>query len=364
MDWSHLVSLMLGLGCGAVGTALWLRSRPASSTTISAASTPDSTSEPRSTAPTAPISPTVTRASSFKQLSSVDQLERQLVDLQQSYFRALELSQFKAGFLARTSHELRSPLNGVIGMHQLILADLCDSPAEEREFLQQAHTSVLKMLGLLDELITISKIEYGTGNLCLEPIQLAELFKEVQSAVHLQADNRNLRLQVIIPDADVEVLADWKQLRQVLISLLDTAIAHMEDGQICLRVYPSAPTEPARIWIEDQRPAYTWREAFDLLGASDESIQSIQNLQPSQKVVPAVIEQILAETSQSLRPSMGLSLLMNYILLHCMGGKLTILQTPIAHSTDNLATVQTSTEALTNDEWPDLTRLECCLPRP
>ena len=363
MDWSHLMSLMFGLGCGAVGTVVWLRSRTASPTALLAASSPRSTNSAHAVLP---------NQKQFQRIDQplsqpIDQLEHQLLTLQQAYFRALELSQFKAGLLARTSHELRSPLNGVIGIHQLILADLCDSPEEEREFLQQAHTSVLKMLGLLDELIVISKIEYGTGNLCLEPVQLAELFKEVQTAVHLQAENRNLRLQIVIPDADVEVLADWKQLRQVLVSLLDAAISHMEDGQLRLQVCPSAPGEPVRIWLEDQRSASAWREAFDLIGASNQSIQAIQNIQPPQKVVPAVIEQILAETGDSLHPSMGLSLLMNHILLHCMGGKLTILQTPIAHSTDNFTTTQASDPISLNpldDEWSNLTRLECCLPRP
>lgn len=357
------MSLVLGLGCGAVGTSLWLRSRPVSSHLVS------STAYPAAPRPD-PDQTGHAGSSHHNQFQQIDQLERQLISLQQAYFRALELSQFKAGLLARTSHELRSPLNGVIGMHQLILADLCDSPEEEREFLQQAHTSVLKMLGLLDELIVISKIEYGTGNLCLEPVPVAELFKEVQAAVHLQAENRNLRLQIVIPEADVEVLADWKQLRQVLVSLLDAAISHMDDGQLRLRVCPSSPAdpgEPVQIWLEDQRSASAWREAFDLIGASNQSIQSIQTIQPTQKIVPEVIEQILAETGDSLHPSMGLSLLMNHILLHCMGGKLTILQTPIAHSTDNFTTPQTpdptSPDSLGN-EWPNLTRLECCLPRP
>lgn len=353
------MSLVLGLGCGAVSTALLLRSRLTSPVIPLVPSSSGSVQPKLTQATPKETSKESALTHCTEQIKQAEQLELQLVELQQTYFRTLELSQFKAGFLARTSHELRSPLNGVIGMHQLILADLCDSPEEERDFLQQAHTSVLKTLGLLDELIAISKIEYGTGSLCLEPVQLAELFKEVQATVHLQAENRNLRLQVVVPDADVEALADWKQLRQVLVSLLDTAISHMDSGQIRLRIYPSAPNEPVRIWLEDQRPASVWREALDLLNANDPSIQSIQS---NQKVVPTVIEQILAENSDSLHPSMSLGLLMNCILLHCMGGKLTVLQTPISHVKNNLA-VLSAPDPLTDDEWPNLTRLECCLPR-
>lgn len=367
MDWSHLISLIVGAGCGAVGTAIWLRSHKTMPVASSLLSSPPSTPNPATaSASSGQISSSVSPADQqvAQHVEQIQHLERQLVDLQQAYFRALELGQFKAGFLARTSHELRSPINGVIGMHQLILADLCDDPAEEREFLQQAHTSVLKILGLLDELIAISKIEYGTGSLCLEPVQLAELFKEVQAAIHLQAENRNLRLQVVIPEPEIEVLADWKQLRQVLISLLDTAIAHMDEGQICLRVCPSGATEPVRIWLEDQRPASAWHEAFDLLSARDQSIQAIQTMQAPQKVVPEIIEQILAETGDSLHPSMGLSLLMNSILLYCMGGQLTILHTPIVLPESDLTATQSPTDAASDAQWPNLTRLECCFPRP
>jgi signal transduction histidine kinase len=83
---------------------------------------------------------------------------------------AKEMSQFKAGFLARTSHELRSPLSSLIGLHQLILADLCDSPEEAREFVAQANASALKMVKLLDEVIAVSKTEHGTNRLELRSV--------------------------------------------------------------------------------------------------------------------------------------------------------------------------------------------------
>src|SRR5689334_21319694 len=67
--------------------------------------------------------------------------QEQLRQVELAYRMASEMSQFKAGFLARVSHELRSPLNGMIGMHQLILSDLCDGPQEEREFVAQADES-------------------------------------------------------------------------------------------------------------------------------------------------------------------------------------------------------------------------------
>ncbi|MEQ8958292.1 MAG: histidine kinase dimerization/phospho-acceptor domain-containing protein, partial [Coleofasciculus sp. C2-GNP5-27] len=78
-----------------------------------------------------------------------DQLESLKQELEQTrlaYQMAHEMSLYKGGFLARTSHELRSPLSSLMGMHQLILSDLCDSPEEAKEFVAQAHTSAQKMV--------------------------------------------------------------------------------------------------------------------------------------------------------------------------------------------------------------------------
>ena len=57
---------------------------------------------------------------------------------------ASEMSKFKAGFLARTAHELRSPMNSMISGLQLVISDLADDPEEERKFVSQAHSCALK----------------------------------------------------------------------------------------------------------------------------------------------------------------------------------------------------------------------------
>ena len=93
------------------------------------------------------------------------QLLQELQQTQLAYYKAQEMSQFKAGFLTRISHELRSPLSSIMGLHQLILADLCENPEEEREFIGQAHEKSFKLLKLLDEILNISKIESGRNKL-------------------------------------------------------------------------------------------------------------------------------------------------------------------------------------------------------
>ncbi|MBW4526869.1 MAG: HAMP domain-containing histidine kinase [Phormidium tanganyikae FI6-MK23] len=236
--------------------------------------------------------------------------------LELAYRSLLELSQFKAGFLARTSHELRSPLNGMIGAHQLILADLCESPEEEHEFIAQANESALKLVKLLDEVINVSKTEYGTGRLALEFVSISDVFDNVFSLTHLLAENRNLRFQIVLPEPDLDVLVDRKSIEQVLTSLISSAISTMQEGTLKL----SAHADPNFVYIdlEDERPIEVWREAIDLLRQ-----EAPPDLEP---------------------PSLGFSLLLNQSLMELMNGQLEFVKMPIG-----------------SDET--VTQIRCTLPR-
>ncbi|HTL88086.1 MAG TPA: HAMP domain-containing sensor histidine kinase [Leptolyngbya sp.] len=224
--------------------------------------------------------------------------------LELAYRSLLELSQFKAGFLARTSHELRSPLNGLIGAQQLILEDLCESPEEEREFLTQANQSALKLVKLLDEVIHVSKAEYGTGTLELQSVSVADVFDHVFCLTHLLAENRNLRFQFVLPEPDLQVVADRRSLEQVLTSLISSAIATLQDGALKL----SAQADSKNIYIdleidlEDERPIAVWQEAIDLLKTA-----ASPDLDP---------------------PSLGFSLLLNQSLMELMNGRLEFVKMP------------------------------------
>ncbi|NJL83245.1 MAG: hypothetical protein HC890_10340 [Chloroflexaceae bacterium] len=88
-------------------------------------------------------------------------LRQQLQQWQLALYRAVQMSQFKAGFLARTAHELRSPLASLMGLHQLVLHDLCENREEEREFIAQAHSAAQKLMNLLDEVVRSPKPTMG-----------------------------------------------------------------------------------------------------------------------------------------------------------------------------------------------------------
>jgi signal transduction histidine kinase len=226
--------------------------------------------------------------------------------IQLAYASAIELSQFRAGFLARTSHELRSPLNGLISGLQLILSDLCDDPAEEREYVRIAHDSALKLVEILDQVITVSRASAGSYPFKLETVDLDIALQEVAYLVKLQAENRNLKLHVPDLDAEINVKADANCLRQALVMLLDGAIALMQEGHINVAVTTIEPM--AQIVIADDRPMEAWAELRAMFAAN----ASIETVNPQQAPVPAL--------------SPNFRLILAKELLEAIGGRLELIE--------------------------------------
>ncbi len=280
------------------------------------------------------------------------QLQARLQQTQFAYHQVAEIEKFKSGFLARSSHELRSPINSVISLHQLILSDLCEDPAEEREFIAQAQGAAEEMLALLDRLIGLSKLSYGLEPLQPQVLQLEDVFAEVEYFVQLLAQNRSIRLEVTPPDPDLHVLADPRWLRQILVSLMDAPILLMQEGYVRLKSQVDLDNQQVQIWVEDQRPVEFWSESIDLLKAvSGEGSRSIDSRQEA-------IDKI---------PSPGLSLLIVQTLLDTMGGQLEILATPLADLSEasvEVSEVPELNEAIDHSplQLPNLTRIQCSLP--
>ncbi|MBW4643708.1 MAG: HAMP domain-containing histidine kinase [Goleter apudmare HA4340-LM2] len=261
------------------------------------------------------------------------QIMQQLQQLQLAYQMAWEMSQFKAGFLARTTHELRSPLNGLIGLHQLILSDLCEDPAEEREFIAQAHERALKLLKLIDEILRVARTEHGTNKLDIQPLPLTEVLQEVYQLIYLLAANRNFPLQVLPADPDIYVLADPRWLRQVLVNLVDTAIAQMEEGSIFISSSPAPTSNSVNIWLDIPAHALTGSESIDFIKSIDFVNSEDKHYQ-------------IGQENPDLSP--GMKLLLNQTLLEVMGGKLEIVSSPNTTKTsEQLTRLQVSIPLLT-----------------
>jgi signal transduction histidine kinase len=229
-------------------------------------------------------------------------------DLKQAilaYQMAAQMLQFKTGFLARVSHELRSPLSSLISLHQLILSDLCDNPAEEREFIKQAHQSAFKIINLIDNIIDVAKVEYGTKTLAINSIEITEILLNIYNLLYLQATNKNLQFKINYPDTNIKVLADKKRLQQVLISLIDAGIYIMDNGSIQVESKVNCEKDLVEINLKFDCQSNKWSESVNLL-----------------EEIPQPTREEIKNLSQQIEFSPGMKLILAESLLTTMGGKL------------------------------------------
>ncbi|MEM9088910.1 MAG: HAMP domain-containing sensor histidine kinase [Cyanobacteria bacterium P01_F01_bin.53] len=234
--------------------------------------------------------------------------------LQLAYQRLLALERFKSGFLARTSHELRSPVNTIVSLHQLILEDLCEGPEEEKEFIGQSKEAALKMLALFDQITAVSKLDIGREPPKLEAIDLSFLLPEVEMLTTLQAANQNVRYAVDSPTDELEINSDPKWLKNLLVSLIQDAIPHGKILRLAVETFP----QKTAIVIECDRTA-------DQLQSELDNIANAVDLPPAPASVPAsVLKADGIPNSDSIQLSTGLILATAHTALPLINGQFSI----------------------------------------
>jgi signal transduction histidine kinase/DNA-binding response OmpR family regulator len=145
-------------------------------------------------------------------------------------------SELKSEFLANTSHELRTPLNGMIGFLQLVLDGMCDSPEEERDFLKQALHCSRHLLGLINDVLDIAKIEAGKLAIDVQRVELQSVFDEAYTMTHVQAAQKGLALRFESdPDPPPPARGDAGKIKQVLVNLIGNSIKFTPEGSITVR---------------------------------------------------------------------------------------------------------------------------------
>ncbi len=149
---------------------------------------------------------------------------------------ALEASRAKSTFLANMSHELRTPLNAILGFVQLMERD-GNRTHEDREHLSIIGRSGEHLLALINDVLSISKIEAGQFTLNTRAFDLPALLHNVEEMFRLRAQAKGLQLIVEpAPDLPQFVSGDDGKLRQILINLLGNAFKFTDSGGVALRV--------------------------------------------------------------------------------------------------------------------------------
>ncbi len=184
--------------------------------------------------------------------ASVQELRQLNARLESANLELAELGRAKDEFLAHTSHELRTPLNSILGFTKLILDGLCQSPQEERELLRDVFESAQHLLGIVNDILDIAKIEAGKLRLELRRIELRPLIDQVLMVIQVQAQDKGLKLVDETAGLSLPaVQADENRLRQVLINLLGNAIKFTDEGWVTLRADTEAIAGHVLIEVED-----------------------------------------------------------------------------------------------------------------
>ena len=166
-----------------------------------------------------------------------DQLRAQNLKLEERNQRIEAANRTKTEFLGNMSHELRSPLNGIIGFSELLYdGKLGALPERPKEFVGRIHASASHLLQLINGLLDLSKIEAGHLEFLPERLLVSQLIHEVTGVLATLAAKKGIRMEIEIDKSVDEVTIDSGRLRQVLYNYLSNALKFTADaGRVIVR---------------------------------------------------------------------------------------------------------------------------------
>ena len=253
----------------------------------------------------------------LQQADLLSQTQQQSAELEKAKDSAEAANRAKSEFLANMSHELRTPLNAILGFTQLMSRDSMLS-AENRSNLEIINSSGQHLLGLINDVLEMSKIEAGRLKLNAGCFDLIALLARLEEMFCLKASNKQLQLHFeLAPDLPRYISTDERKLRQVLLNLLGNAVKFTERGQVTLRA-----------WAD---PGLKGRTQIDLLpnGPSPTATLHFEVEDTGVGIAPEEMATLFSafvqtRSSQMAQEGTGLGLAISRRFVQLLGGDITI----------------------------------------
>jgi len=174
----------------------------------------------------------------FRNIDDIVRKEQeQKLILENALHMAQAASQAKTSFLSSVSHDIRTPMNAIIGFLAL-MQDEVDNPEAVREYIQRIDAASKHLLALINDVLDMNKIESGSATLNVAEMDLADVIEEVNAIIRPQAKSKNQTFDIFATHLTYEhLLGDKMRINQILINLLSNAVKYTpENGTIEMRV--------------------------------------------------------------------------------------------------------------------------------
>ena len=172
----------------------------------------------------------------FTKVLAYKRLEQLVRELELQKRKAEEATELKSKFLATISHELRTPLNSILGLTDLLIADKNLTP-KNHERLEVMTKSGKRLLKLINEILDLTKLEFGKMEITNEVFSLNEFVQEISNSIAPLCAKSTLEYTVSInPEDDVLLTTDKNKLYQILLNLLGNAIKFTPQGSVTLNI--------------------------------------------------------------------------------------------------------------------------------
>ena len=187
----------------------------------------------------------------LRDITTRKQTEEKMRQIELQNLQLQEAAKLKSHFLAIMSHELRSPMNAIIGFSQLLLRSSQQSLSQQQtNMVERIFNSGKHLLTLIDEILDFAKIEVGCLQLHLQELNLAELVTATAEEMRSLVQQKNLELRVNLNIQNPEIINDSTRLRQILINLLSNAIKFTDTGSVEVAVW-ELPKNQIAIAVKD-----------------------------------------------------------------------------------------------------------------